>query len=187
MSKAYDRVEWSFLEGMLKAMDFSTSFANLIMRCATSVSYTFTFNNKRYGEVFPTRGLRQGDSLSYFLFVICAQGLSALLTKIEENLSSLGFGLESRARLLHIPSLWMIAFIFFKTDTERCRNIKNGLKLYDKALGQMINFDKPAVTFSPNVDDHKAKQISGILETSVVQGHDLYLGLPTFFLPNKNQ
>ncbi|XP_073051686.1 uncharacterized mitochondrial protein AtMg00310-like [Primulina eburnea] len=54
------------------------------------------------------------------------------------------------------------------------------LSLYEKASGQLINFDKSALSFSPNTTEDEVNTIKQMLSVRVVQGHDLYLGLPTF-------
>ncbi|KAK2646619.1 hypothetical protein Ddye_021814 [Dipteronia dyeriana] len=63
MSKAYDRVEWKFLEGIMRRMGFSNRWINLILNCITTISYTIQINGNLHGNIKPSRGLRQGDPL----------------------------------------------------------------------------------------------------------------------------
>jgi hypothetical protein len=85
MSKAYDRVEWPFLEGMMKRMGFNGLFVQLVMKCVSTVSYQFRINGDLTDVVNPGRGLRQGDPISPYLFLLCAEGFSALLTKAKDD------------------------------------------------------------------------------------------------------
>lgn len=79
MSKAYDQVEWLFLEKMLFRMGFAFAFIRLLMMCITTASYKVLINGIPSDLILPTRGLWQGCPFSPYLYVICAEALSALL------------------------------------------------------------------------------------------------------------
>ena len=81
MSKAYDRVEWIFLQKILLKMGFQESWVSLIMQCVTIVSFSILVNGEPQGFIHPTRGLWQGNPLSPFLFLFCAEGMNAFLSK----------------------------------------------------------------------------------------------------------
>lgn len=81
MSKAYNRIEWGFLRAVLERLGFQDIWIDWIMECVTMISYSFLINGTPNGRVLPSRGLRQGDPLSPYLFILCMKVLSGLAKK----------------------------------------------------------------------------------------------------------
>ena len=79
MSKAYDRVEWSFLENLMRKMGFNEIWISPTMLCVKIVSYSILVNGEPKGLIFPTKGIRQGYPLSPFLFLLYTEGLHGLI------------------------------------------------------------------------------------------------------------
>ena len=78
-SKAYDWVEWDFLREIMKKMGFEDHWISLVKRSITTSSFSFLINGEVKGNVVPSRGLCQGCPLSSYLFLLCVEGLSAIL------------------------------------------------------------------------------------------------------------
>jgi hypothetical protein len=66
-------------------MDFLEEWIKLIMSCVSSVSYAILVNGQPSGNIKPIRGIRQRDHLSPYLFLLCTEALSALLTRVEKK------------------------------------------------------------------------------------------------------
>ena len=82
MAKAYDRVEWNYLHGTMLRLGFVESFVDTVMRCVTSVAFSVRVNGNLSSPFRPSRGIRQGDPISPYLFLLCSEGLSCLLKGI---------------------------------------------------------------------------------------------------------
>lgn len=85
MKKAFDRVEWGVLSHILRCLGFFDKFRCMIMRCLSSVNFKLLVNGNIAGGFRPTRGLKQGDPLSPFLFITLSELLSRLLLKASQQ------------------------------------------------------------------------------------------------------
>lgn len=81
MSKSYDRVEWGFLEAIVVKLGFTRRWVELMMNCVRTVTYSILINGQPYRKITSSRGIREGDQLSSYFFILCAEGLSTLLQK----------------------------------------------------------------------------------------------------------
>ncbi|GFQ01423.1 putative ribonuclease h protein at1g65750 [Phtheirospermum japonicum] len=185
MSKSYDRVEWSFLEALLHKLGFHVSWIEKIMSCVKTVSFSFCLNRKVFGELKPQRGIRQGDPLCPYLFVICAQGISSLLTHFENQKLIHSVRIASGAPTISDLFFADDILIFFKANLAECRMIQHILGCYERASGQLVNFEKSVLSFSLNTKKGAQDAIETSLSIPVVHHHDLYLGLPTYSLRSK--
>jgi hypothetical protein len=96
MTKAYDRVEWIFLEQMMLKLGFHQAWVDVVMRCVRTVRFSVRLNGGLSSDFSPSRGIRQGDPLSPYLFLFCVEGFSTLLKKAQEEslLKGVKFGTD---------------------------------------------------------------------------------------------
>ena len=185
MSKAYDRVEWNFLEVTMLKMGFNARWVGLIMSCMNSASYSILVNGVPKGDIRPSRGIRQRDPLSPYLFLICSEVLNCQLQQAARSVAIGGFSLCKKG-----PK---ISHLFFVDDTLLfCPATKNDLDfiqsilvLYEEASGQKLNREKTTVFFSKATPDERKLEIIDALGISVVRDYEKYLGLPAMVGRNK--
>ncbi|KAL5574544.1 hypothetical protein UlMin_016243 [Ulmus minor] len=145
MEKAYDRVEWDFIQRVMDKLGFSIGWTKKIMACISSVSYSFQFNGQRFGQLNPSRGLRQGDPLSPYLFLLCGEGLSSLLHQYEQSGRLQGLKCGLRGPIISHLLFADDSLLFLEANTTTCAALKEALNIYEVASGQAVNLSKSAV------------------------------------------
>jgi ribonuclease HI len=178
MSKVYDRVEWEFLEAIMLKLGFAERWVQLLMTCVRTVTYSILINGQPYGNIQPTRGIRQGDPLSPYFFILCAEGLSHLLHKAErENKIS---GLPVVRGGIRINHLFFAddSLLFCNANMFEWIQIQELLRVYEQTSGQKLNWDKTSIFFSRNTKQEVRDHISTIAGINSTNSYDKYLGLP---------
>ena len=187
MSKAYDRVEWSYMEKVLVKMGFNERWVQLMMLCITTTSYFILINGEPHGEISPTRGLRQGDPLSPYLFLMCMEGLQGLIWKVATNDDIRGVSIcQNGPKITHLLFA-DDSLIFCRARESECQSLLHVLATYESASGQPINRAKTTLFFSKSTPGNMQNLIKDMLGVTVIQYYEKYLGLPSLVGKNKKE
>ena len=135
MSKAYDRVEWAFLKAAMLKMGFAQHWVDLVMECVSTPSYSILIDGVPQGYIHPSRGVRQGDPLSPYIFLICAEGLSSLIRKAE--VAGLIHGISASQ---YGPKIYHLFFaddslLLSHASMTKVQHISSILEAYEQASG----------------------------------------------------
>ncbi|KAL9230819.1 hypothetical protein vseg_006119 [Gypsophila vaccaria] len=179
ISKAYDRIEWRFLERVLVSLGFDRRWMSQVMECVKTVSFSVLINGSPTKVFRPNRGLRQGDPLSPYLYILCAEALSGMIRRAVERRAISGVKVARRAPIIfHL--LFADDSIIFTTATEReARTVKDILRIYEQASGHTICLEKTRAYFTHCVTQDRKEILANVLGVQVVASQDKYLGLPT--------
>lgn len=176
-------------------LGFRKSWVDLVMKCVESSSLSFIVNGTPKGMVKPSRGIRQGDPISPYLFLFVAEGLLSLLKNAEAVGSLTGHQICDNAPIISYLLLADDSILFCKANLEHAKAVKEILACYESASGQKINCDKSSVLFSKGVTQWVRDEITLEMDIREVLAQEKYLGLPVYvgrskkkaFLPIKDR
>ena len=135
MSKAYDRVEWNFLEKIMERLVFDIKWISLISCCIRTVSFSILVIGEPRGLIHPSRGLRQGDPLLPYLFLLCAEGLHSLIQQAENCGDLHGVSLCREGPKVSHLFFADDSLLFCRTNDKDCRVVLDILDTYERASG----------------------------------------------------
>lgn len=167
-------------------MGFSTWWTHLIIQCVSTIEYNIVHGEHTLGPIVPTRRLRQGDPLSPYLFIVCAEGLTALLKHYELHKWLHGVRICRKAPVINHMLFADDSYIYCKADVEEANKVVELLNTYENASGQRINRNKSSVFFSANVIDYNKNLVCQVLQISEADSSSKYLGLPNILDRNKS-
>ena len=187
MSKAYDRVEWIVLEKLMLKMGFHDNWVRLVMETVRTVSYSILINGTPRGFIKPSRGIRQEDLLSAYLFLLCSEGLNGLI----KNSVAVG-DLRGFSPCKNGPQISHLFFandnvIFCRAKMGDVQALQSALTLYEHASGQKVNGAKTNLFFGKSIPDSTKVALKNFLGVLEIKEYEKYLGLPAVVGRNKKE
>ncbi|PNY15946.1 ribonuclease H, partial [Trifolium pratense] len=178
LSKAYDKLNWKFIHHVLQETGYPVEWINVVMASVTSVRTNVKWNGERAEYFAPQRGIRQGDPISPYLFVLCLDKLSHLISQAvhEGKWKPMKAG-RSGPLISHL----MFAddlLLFAQASEDQMREVMHILDIFCSMSGQEVSQEKTSIMFSKNVQQHTRDQLANISGFRVTQSMGKYLGVP---------
>jgi hypothetical protein len=178
IEKAFDIMEWPFILNVLRLHGFSSTWINWVSQCISTPTFSFLINGSPFGNIKSSRGLRQGDPLSPFLYIIGADVLSRLLQRAESLGSLKGIKISPGCPQISHLQFADDLLIFSKAIPTSARSILDCLASYQAWSGQKINYSKSGVIFSKNTTGQTSANLCHLLNLKKSSPTTKHLGLP---------
>jgi hypothetical protein len=151
MSKAFDRMEWSFVIQIMQKLGFPPNWCSWIYKCLATVTYRIIINGDTYEEIIPSRGLRQGDPLSPYLFILCSEMLSSMLAQAESNGRISGIKVRNGGTSIN-HLFFDDSLLFCKANRKDFMSLASILSQFSAISGQSINHCKSSIILRKSVN-----------------------------------
>ncbi|KAL0300239.1 UNVERIFIED_CONTAM: Retrovirus-related Pol polyprotein from type-2 retrotransposable element R2DM [Sesamum angustifolium] len=162
IQKAYDSVEWDFLFEVLKLFNFPARFIGWIEQCVTTVSFSISLNGSIYGYFPGARGLRQGDPMSPYLFVLVMEIWTTLLRHRVQNDPNFQFHWKCKEHRILSLCFADDVLLFCKAHIPSVQVIKDTLTEFANMSGLKVNASKSHIIISKSGQNEK-QQILNLL------------------------
>ncbi|GKV27151.1 hypothetical protein SLEP1_g36354 [Rubroshorea leprosula] len=176
-AKAYDCVDWSFLEWMMDRLGFGIKWRGWIMECLSTSKISILVNGSPTEEFKVGKGLRQGDPLSPFLFLMIGEGLNGLVQKAMSEGMFRGIEIGRKGLAVSLLQFADDTVIMGKADIEHIIMVKTILRGFELMSGLQINFSKSNI-YGYNVPTRWLEGSASLLRCGVGKSTFIYLGMP---------
>ncbi|GKV28181.1 hypothetical protein SLEP1_g37265 [Rubroshorea leprosula] len=175
--KAYDSVNWDFLDEMMRRLGFGEKWRLWIKECLQTASVSVLANGSLTEEFKMEKGLRQGDPIAPFLFLIVAKGLNVLIKSTVNK--ELFQGIPVGSGDLNISHLQFAddTAIMGKAEPGNIKAVKGILRWFELISGLKINFNK-SVLYSCHVSDEWRRMAAANLNCKSGVFPFTHLGMP---------
>jgi hypothetical protein len=160
-------------------LGFHQLWVEMVMRLVTTISFSVLFNGDHLDGFSPSRGIRQGDPISPYLFLLAAEGLSCLLKSRVESLSLNGIKVAPSALMVCHLLFADDSLLFFKATRDSAQEINDILQIYCSVSGQQVNLDKSSIHFAKGCQESSRQEIMDCLDIHNVTLSERYLGMPS--------
>ena len=142
---AFNRVQWSFLEALQLKLGFSPKWVAWIKVCISSVSYQVLLNGEPKGHISPSGGIRQGDPLSPFLFILLTEVLISQIQGAERE--GRITGLKTARNSPPVSHLLFAddSLFFCRAEVAQCTELMKIINTYGCSSGQQLNVEKSSI------------------------------------------
>ena len=140
--KAYDRVEWHYLQAVMLKLGFGVEFVRLVMKCVSFVRFSIRVNGELLPFFTPSRGLRQGCPMSPYLFLLCAEGLTSLLNRFGGQEVDKGIRVSYRSPWINHLLFADDSLIFMQAKEQSAHRLNEILRIYEEGSGQADNKER---------------------------------------------
>ena len=148
------------------------------METVHTATYSVLINGEPKGYITPSSGIKQGDPLSPYLFLLCAEGLSSLIRNAVERKQLHGILFCTNGVCISHLLFADDSFIFCQATVEESQHLLDLLGKYEAAFGQAINRQKTSIFFSRNKMQMVKMDIQALFRASIMEDCETYLGLP---------
>eukprot|EP00253_Pinus_taeda_P023423 PITA_23423 len=176
LSKAFDSISWEYMQNILTAFGFANAWIRWISNLISSTFFSILINGIPTSTFRPSRGIRQGDPLSPFLFIIMAEGLGRCIKNAILSRNLKGISLHQAPTISH-QQFVDDNMIFGHSSVQEARSLNSLLNIFSKASGALINKVKSQIFFF-NTHPTTQRAIARILGFSIATLPSKYLGAP---------